>query len=252
MAGTPEPLGFPRCWRCALRFDDRPRVCARCRAGVSGGSGAGVAAAGRRCPVCGQDFVCGVCPNRWCDRADRAFSVVFATGDYDDALRRALHAYKFAGRRWWAAVFARLLAGELQEHPTWFEEFDLITGMPAYRGAGARRRWDPVGLILAELARQSGETWDVHPGAVVKVAETPRLSGRPRWERERIAQGPLRAALRVPVPQVVAGARVLVVDDLFTEGSSLQEVARVLVTAGAAEVAGLVLGRPVWRGAPAA
>ncbi len=40
----------------------------------------------------------------------------------------------------------------------------------------------------------------------------------------------------------------MVVDDVFTEGSSLQEVARLLRHAGAEEVAGLVLGRPEWQG----
>jgi len=237
-------LGFPRCQRCALREAARPEVCSACHAAST------VAVAGRsRCPVCGQLLAqAGPCPNRWCGRADRAFSVVFSVGVYDQALRAALHGYKFRGERWWAGVFARLLAGELLRHATWFEEFDVIVGMPAYLGASARRSWDHIGVILEQLERQAGDGWDLNPGAVRKVAETPRLSGRTRWERERIAQGPLRSALVVGAPAAVAGARVLVVDDVFTEGSSLQEVARCLLAGGAQEVAGLVLGRPEWEG----
>jgi predicted amidophosphoribosyltransferase len=45
----------------------------------------------------------------------------------------------------------------------------------------------------------------------------------------------------------VAGARILVLDDVLTEGSTLREVARALRHAGAREVAGLVLARPAWR-----
>jgi predicted amidophosphoribosyltransferase len=48
----------------------------------------------------------------------------------------------------------------------------------------------------------------------------------------------------------VAGARVLVLDDVLTDGSTLREVARVLRRAGAREVAGLILARPAWRERP--
>jgi predicted amidophosphoribosyltransferase len=45
----------------------------------------------------------------------------------------------------------------------------------------------------------------------------------------------------------VAGSRILVIDDVFTEGSTLREVARALVKAGADEVAGLTLARQPWQ-----
>ena len=237
-------MGFPRCRRCSLRAAPFPEVCSACHDGSSV-----VSPGGSRCPVCGQVLAhAGPCPNRWCGRADRAFSVVFSVGLYDEALRTALHGYKFRGERWWAGVFARLLAGELLRDAPWFEEFEVIVGMPAYLGAAARRSWDHIGVILEHLEGQAGGGWELCPGALRKIAETPRLSGRSRWERERIAQGPLRSALIVAEPAAVAGARVLVVDDVFTEGSSLQEVARCLLRGGAEEVAGLVLGRPEWEG----
>jgi predicted amidophosphoribosyltransferase len=64
--------------------------------------------------------------------------------------------------------------------------------------------------------------------------------------RRTVAEGPLRRALRVVAPGQVAGARIVVVDDVFTEGSTMREVARALLLAGADEVAGLVLARQPW------
>ena len=64
--------------------------------------------------------------------------------------------------------------------------------------------------------------------------------------RRAVAEGSLRRALRVVAPRQVAGARILVVDDVFTEGSTLREVARTLLMVGAEEVAGLVLARQPW------
>jgi predicted amidophosphoribosyltransferase len=62
-------------------------------------------------------------------------------------------------------------------------------------------------------------------------------------ERKAIAEGPLRAALAIPHPDEVIGKRVLVIDDVFTEGFTLREVARALRLAGALEVSEVVLAR---------
>ncbi len=105
------------------------------------------------CPVCGQALPQpGPCPNRWCRRADRGFSVVFAVGVHDGALRHAILRYKYRRETWWAGIFARLFADHLRTHATWFEEFDLLVPVPAYTGPRARRDWDPVGEIAGAPA----------------------------------------------------------------------------------------------------
>ena len=62
------------------------------------------------------------------------------------------------------------------------------------------------------------------------------MVGHTYRERRDIAEGPLRAALRVT--RDVRGMRVLVYDDVFTDGLTLNEVARTLRRAGATEVCG--------------
>jgi predicted amidophosphoribosyltransferase len=170
--------------------------------------------------------------------------VVFPLGVHSGALRRAIVRYKYRGERDWAGVFARMVATYLGRHATWFEEFDLIIGVPAYLGPGARRAWDPVGEILASLEDVAGGDWQIERRLVTKSQETPAMRGLPWAQRQAIAAGPLRSALSVLDPPAVAGARVLVFDDVMTEGSTVQEVGRALRRAGAAEAAGLVLTRP--------
>ena len=96
------------------------------------------------CPVCGQAVPGrGPCRNHWCRRADRGFSVVFPAGTHQAALRRALLRYKYQGERWWAPVFARMLGRYLLANAPWFEEFDLLTGVPSYLGPGAAPQLGP-------------------------------------------------------------------------------------------------------------
>jgi predicted amidophosphoribosyltransferase len=92
--------------------------------------------------------------------------------------------------------------------------------------------------------------WEVGLDVIAKQRETPPMQGRPWTARRAIASGPLRRALVVPAPSRVTGARILVLDDVLTDGSTLREVARALREAGAREAAGLVLTRPAWQDRP--
>ncbi|MCU4185879.1 hypothetical protein K6U06_16030 [Acidiferrimicrobium sp. IK] len=176
--------------------------------------------------------------------------MAFAVAVHAGPLRRVLVDYKYRRQQRWAPVLARLVAGWLEVHQPWVEDFDVIVPVPAYLGPGARRGWDPVAELASHVAGLVGPLWEVATGTVVKTAETPAMTGRSRLARLALAEGPLRAALAVPDPARVAGARVLVLDDVLTEGSTLREMARCLRRAGATEVAGLALSRPTvagWR-----
>lgn len=209
-------------------------------------------AAARGCAVCGLglDHTQAGCPNPLCQRADRGFSVVFPVGMYAGAMRHALLRYKYKQELWWSTVFARSVARYLEGRSCWFEDFDLILGVPAYTGPGSRRGWDPVAGILDELRPLVEPSWEVASGVVVKASETPPLQRLPGAQRRRCAESALRRSLIVARPAEVAGARVLLFDDVMTEGSTLREVARGLRAAGAAEVAGLVLARLPWTPVP--
>jgi competence protein ComFC len=60
----------------------------------------------------------------------------------------------------------------------------------------------------------------------------------------------LASALAIAPGATVAGRRVVLVDDVCASGETLLAVAKVLRSAGAEEVAGLVLARASWRCPP--
>jgi hypothetical protein len=77
-----------------------------------------------------------------------------------------------------------------------------------------------------------------------------------RWDEDdrffswvwAIAEHELRAALTIPEPKLVQAKRILVYDDVYTEGLTLPTVARALREAGAREVSEIVLARQPYRG----
>ncbi len=150
--------------------------------------------------------------------------------------------YKYEEDKSRAEELARLLLGYLDSHRAQLGRFDLIATCALYTGPEARRLWDYLRLVV-DAAERIDDRWPFAPDLITKSGPTGRFLGIGVEERRRIAEGELRARLAVPHPERVAGKRVLVFDDVYSEGFSLREMARVLRAAGAVEVAGLVLCR---------
>jgi predicted amidophosphoribosyltransferase len=75
------------------------------------------------------------------------------------------------------------------------------------------------------------------------------LAGKSYQQRREIGETQLRAALRVTDPARTRSKNVLVYDDIFTDGRTLDEVARALQQHGHARtVCGVTLCRQPWRG----
>lgn len=91
-------------------------------------------------------------------------------------------------------------------------------------------------------------TWPFQTEVMQKMAATTPFRGRTWKGRYEIAEHELRPALRVSDPELVRGKRILVYDDVYTEGLTLRAVASCLRDAGAVEVSGVVLARQPYSG----
>ncbi|MDQ1662286.1 MAG: hypothetical protein QOJ68_2266 [Blastococcus sp.] len=222
---------------CPYRTAGTPAICFAC---ANGGTVPAPAAA---CPVCGQEFVDGNrCANTVCNLDDRWFSRVYTASWRSEEMWAAVSRYKYDQDREWAPILGRILVGFLEERRRELASYDLITTGALYVGPRARRLWDTLRLIL-DGAQAVGPNWPFISDLITKSGPTGQFLGRSVETRRAIAEHSLRDALAVPRPELVAGRRILVMDDVYSEGFSLREMARVLVSAGAAEVAGLVLAR---------
>jgi predicted amidophosphoribosyltransferase len=153
-----------------------------------------------------------------------------------------IYRYKYGGEKHLADDLGRMLLGFLEGSRAELQRFDLLTTVALYIGPQAPRLWDYLSLIVDAAERIDG-SWSFETDVITKVKPSGRFLGIGVEERRVIAEGELRAALRVPSPSRVEGKRVLVIDDAYSEGFTLREMARALRGAGAAEVAGLVFAR---------
>ena len=197
------------------------------------------------CPCCGEpfrspvaltyspDFRCGAC------RAEPPpFDHARAVGRYEGPLRQAIHQLKYRGK---LRLARPLLALALEHFDVHFPGtvFDAIIPVPLHRERLMQREFNQATLFARGLARR------LHAPAVERLlvrvrATRPQvdLSGRERRQN-------VRHAFAVTHAGALEGKRVLVVDDVFTTGATLGEIARTLKAAGARRVDVFALARVV-------
>ncbi len=242
----PQPLTFGLCGRCAYLRGGTPTICFACARQTMH------ALPQRRCPTCDLPFDADAdqCGNPICGWDDRWFGRNFAAALRSGVLEEAINSYKYGDRRGWAQIFARVLVGFLNEERDTFRRFDLIVALPTYVGDDGRS-WDHTRLVVVEAEALAEGAWPfdtADPPAITKIAATERLTGKSWRQRFEIARGPLRAALAVPDPAKTRRRKILVYDDVFTDGQTLNEVARCLrLAGGASEVCGITLARQPYR-----
>jgi predicted amidophosphoribosyltransferase len=237
------PLGFAECRHCAYVRGGSAAICFACSAENT------EAPPLEACETCNRPREPGErCANKVCHFDDRYFSRVHAISMREGQMEWAISRFKYQERKGWAAIFGRILVGYLDEHRDLFSGYDAITASPTYMGPGANRSFDHTRMIVEAAGVEDPIDWPFAPCLVVKESPTERFAGKSWRERKQIAEGPLRKALRVPDPGAVEGRRILVFDDIFTNGFTIREVARALLRAGASEVSEVVLARQPFRG----
>ena len=147
---------------------------------------------------------------------------------YKDNVRDSIHRFKFGNRRHYADSYGRLLAMQLCD--SIYAQVDLITWVPVSALRRFRRGYDQSKLFAKALGRELSL-----PAlrTLKKIRHTPPQSflGHAPQRRANVLN-----AYRIVDPSLVAGKRILLVDDVVTTGATASECAKVLLTAGAKEV----------------
>ncbi|MCF6290474.1 MAG: ComF family protein [Desulfobacterales bacterium] len=189
------------------------------------------------CPVCGRPFFSASGPGHLCGTClatGRNFSRARAVALYQGALVQAIHTFKYTGHTGGLSSFAVLkdLLG-----PGDLLRPDLIVPVPLHPRRLKERGFNQA-LLLAR-AFFPARRHRIVAALLQRKRYTPpqtTLSGPARRKN-------VRSAFRVKAPAQLVGQTVLLVDDVYTTGATVDECARVLVRAGARKVEVLTLAR---------
>lgn len=156
----------------------------------------------------------------------------YALGDYRGALREVLIAVKFHGDLRQASALTQLV--EAFPWPERWRAVSVVLGVPISAARRRERGFDQTEEIYRDFFIRRGIGWR---DGLVKVRHTVPQSTLPRAERERN----IKNSFAYEGVSFHAGDTVLLVDDIYTTGSTMREAARVLHRAGAGRIVGLVI-----------
>ena len=162
-------------------------------------------------------------------RTGRAFSRCVSPFFLTGKVHQALVDYKYHQRESYGVCFGRWMGACARRCRS--DPFDLVTWVPVSRRRLRERGFDQCRLLAVQVAKVYG----MRPVRTLKKwKDVPSLASSeasPAMRRKLVA-----GVYRVISPETVAGKRILLVDDIITTGSTLEEAAGTLRAAGAAEV----------------
>lgn len=177
---------------------------------------------------------------RLCRNGVYAFDLARSFGLYTPELSRAILMLKYEKVLPLGPWFAGHLAGLVDRRPQDFAA-DVVVPVPLDRGRLRERGYNQAELIAKPLARFLNIPFRSY--LLVRTRPRPnqlRLTRRERWETVRGAYATHKTAQ-------VDKLRVLLVDDVFTTGATLDSCSKALKAAGAARVVGLTVARALSR-----
>jgi ComF family protein len=206
----------PLCRRCASSLPPPPEpACVRCAGHRSGAA-----------PFCA-------------DCAGRRFScrLIRAAAAHRGPAASLVHAFKFRGNAPAAKAAGRSMAAALTLHPE-LSGFDALTAVPIHPRRERERGYNQAELLAREIAAATGLP-------LLDALERARTAA-PSWRLGRVERKAELAGAYAPRPgaeALVAGKRVLLIDDVAATGTTLEACAAALRSAGAADAAGYAFAR---------
>ena len=192
-----------------------PRVCFACRVEIEDGW---------LCPKCRRGL--------WVGKtlpSSENLEGVWMLFAYDQAVKEALHKIKFAGDRELPALLGSEAAVLLdsQRWPDFPGQDAVVTGIPTDAGRRRARGFDLPEVIFKQALIKQGFTWQ-------------ELLRRTRPTEPLFSLNPEARSLCLEdcfeVLGDVRGKKIILTDDIFTTGATMQEAARTLKAAGAAGI----------------
>jgi ComF family protein len=219
--------------RSPVRDSRFPRFCEQCWSDFS-------PLQGPVCPTCGRPFgspeALAHSPQHEClsCRKDQPqFDQALAAGLFEGPLREAIHVFKYKPLQALGVPLAAWMADQVRMTVP----LDIAMPVPLHRSRLRHRGFNQA-LLLAQGVSGRFSVPLSYENLLRTRSTRPQveLSGRERAEN-------VRGAFAVDRPGEVRDRKVLLIDDVFTTGATMNECAKVLKDAGAAAVTVLTLAR---------
>lgn len=218
----------------AYEKEMRPWLCEDCSSGFDPVESPLCTECGVMFKGLGEDHICGEC-----EKAPKRFGMARAFGIYGREFAKAIHRYKYDHRIQLSKPFGSLLYSTFMRY--WGSDgVDIAVPVPLHIRRFRNRGFNQAYHLMMR--------WPCFKNGAMRIERD--LLVRTRWTvpqvrivgyRERRSN--IKNAFHVVDPSRIKKKRILLVDDVFTTGATVEECAKVLLKSGAQNVDVLTLAR---------
>ena len=172
------------------------------------------------CVLCGKKIYLekNICSN--CRERRVYYEKLIFFGEYKEVLKDKIISYKFNDRSYLYNFFAELLFPKLVD-----EKIELITSVPISRKRMKERGYNQSELIAKKLSKLLEIQ---HKNLLIKKHETKRQSELSKIERSIN----VRNSFEIIKNNEIKNKNILLIDDVFTTGATVNECSRIIKAAG--------------------
>ncbi|MBI5078442.1 ComF family protein [Candidatus Saganbacteria bacterium] len=190
------------------------------------------------CEVCrrsGEEVLCSGCFSQV--KFMKPHMGIYSVSVYGGVVKEALHRFKFQKRKRLAEPLGVLLVKYASQVISLRrEEVDCIVPVPLHRLRQRQRGYNQAELLASVVGRYYEIPTE---NALERIKNTHPQFDLPKEERCMNVAG----AFKVSMPEAVYNRKILLLDDIYTTGSTVAECSKALKNAGARQVSVLTLSR---------
>jgi ComF family protein len=224
----------PRCLGCAeiLQHLHLQTFCNSCREKIKFISGS-------HCPACGMPFFDSSAPNHLCGNClenKPSFTLARAMASYETLILDAIHQFKYGFDISTGSALALFMADYC--YPDFnFTDYSVIIPVPLHIER-LRERGFNQSMILAKAIGKKYKI-SVNFSLLKRNKSTLKQTGLDKIQR----QNNIRDAFTVTENAKAKGKNIILIDDVYTTGATINQCAKTLIKAGAGNVSVLTLAR---------
>ena len=157
------------------------------------------------------------------------FDFCFCALKYDGIVRNKMIAYKFGEKAYLYKTFSKIIINNKKIY-RFIKLYDIIMPVPMFKGKQSVRGYNQSLLVAKEISKELGVK--LEKNNLIKIKDTKVQS---TLNKEKRLQN-VKHAFKVQKPDIIKGKKIVLLDDIYTTGSTANECSKVLKQAGAIEV----------------
>ncbi len=157
---------------------------------------------------------------------------------FNETMRSVIHAYKYDNKPYLSKILGLWMREALKTKPE-FTDFHFLLAVPLAKKKLAQRGFNQSEL-LAEIMAENKD-FKIIKNAIARIKNTKVQATFNKEERKTNIAG----AFGILKPELIKGKNIILIDDVATTGSTLEELAKTLKEGGAKKTAAFTLAREV-------